>query len=102
MNMILFAQAPAQPPPWAPIVMMAGIMGIFYFIVMRPQMKQRKEHAARIKALQKHDEVVTVGGLHGTVVNLKETSVTVRFNDTTRIEVDRDAIARVVKEQSNG
>ncbi|MBI4343492.1 MAG: preprotein translocase subunit YajC [Candidatus Omnitrophica bacterium] len=70
---------------------------IFYLIVFRPQSKARKEHEAMLKALKKNDEVVTTGGIFGTVLNVKPESVTLRVDDNVRLEVERAAIARVAK-----
>lgn len=70
---------------------------LFYFMLIRPQQKARREQAAMLKALKKHDEVVTAGGLHGTILNAKEQTVTLRIDDNVKVEVDRSAVARVTK-----
>ena len=69
---------------------------IFYLIVFRPQQQAQKAHGTMLKNLKKNDEVVTTGGMFGTVVNLKPESVTLRVDDNVRIEVERSAIARLV------
>jgi preprotein translocase subunit YajC len=98
----LIAQTPpSQPPAWSPLIMMGGILLIFYFIVMRPQLKQRKEHQAMVKAVKKNDSIVTLGGLHGTIAHVKESTVVVRVDDNTKVEIDRDALARVVPRGGN-
>ena len=74
---------------------------IFYLIVFRPQAKARKEHEGMLNRLKKNDEVVTSGGIFGTVVNVKTESVTLRIDDNVRVEVERSAIARVVKPRSS-
>jgi preprotein translocase subunit YajC len=71
---------------------------VMYFLLIRPQMKQQKDMLAMQAKLKKNDEVVTAGGLHGTVVNVKDTVVTLRVDDSVRVDVDRNAIARLVKE----
>lgn len=84
-----------------PLVNMFPIVLIFfvmYFLLIRPQSKQQKELAKMQKDLKKNDQVVTFGGIHGTVVNLKEETVTLRVDDNVRLEVDKTAIARVMKE----
>ena len=77
-----------------PLLMMALI---FYMLVFRPNQKVRKEHEAMLKALKKNDEIVTTGGIHGTVVNVKETTVVLRVDETAKLEVDKEAVARVTK-----
>ena len=70
---------------------------VFYFILIRPQKKQQAQHEQMIKNLNKNDEVVTSGGIHGTVVGLKEGSILLRIAENVKIEVDRSAIAKVQK-----
>ena len=74
------------------------IFGVMYFLMIRPQMKQQKELAQMQSKLKKNDEVVTSGGLHGTVVNLKDGVVTLRIDDNVRMDVDRNCVGRLVKE----
>ena len=80
-----------------PFVMM---FAIFYLLVFRPQSQERKKQAEMLKQLKKHDEVATLGGLLGTVVNVKPDTVTLRVDENVRVEVERSAIARVVKSQA--
>ena len=94
-----FAQTSAQPPAWASFFPMIVLLVLFYFMLIRPQQKTRREQEAMLKAIKKHDEVVTIGGLHGTIVNVKDTTVTLRVDDNTKVDVDRSAIARVKKPQ---
>lgn len=84
-----------------PLVSMFPLFLIFfvmYFLLIRPQAKQQKELARMQAALKKNDEVVTVGGIHGTIVNVKENVVTLRVDDNVRFDVDKSAVARRVKE----
>ena len=85
---------PLLSSPMIPLMMMFVVM---YFILIRPQQKQQKELGLMQKNLKKNDDVVTYGGIHGTVVNVKEETVTVRVDDEVRLEVDKSAIARLVK-----
>jgi preprotein translocase subunit YajC len=84
----------------------AAFAAIFYFIVMRPQQKQRREHEASLKGLKKGDEIVTSGGLVGEVIHIRETSkdggtnrmddrVTIKSGES-RLVVERGRIARIV------
>ncbi|MDD2703295.1 MAG: preprotein translocase subunit YajC [Candidatus Omnitrophica bacterium] len=66
---------------------------IFYFLLIRPQKKQEKEHQKMLSALAKNDEIVTTGGIHGTIVNVKDKSVVVRVDDNVKIEVEKNCIA---------
>lgn len=73
------------------------IFGIFYFLIIRPQQKKQKELQQMVANLQKHDEVVTNSGIHGVVVIIKDNTVVLRVDDSTRIEFDKDVIATVTK-----
>ncbi len=71
----LFAQAAAAPAgsPWPQIILQIGlIVMIFYFLMIRPQQKQRREQENQLFSLKKGDEVVTVGGLIGEIQRIKE------------------------------
>lgn len=90
---------PGQPAPsplagFLPIIL---IFGIFYFLLIRPQQKQQKKHQELISKLSKNDEVVTNGGIHGTVVNVDEQTVTLRVDDNTRIKFQKNTISYVKK-----
>ena len=88
------------PSPLMNLFPLVLIFFVMYFLLIRPQQKQQKDLAKLQKALKKNDVVVTYGGIHGTVVNIKEETVTLRVDDNVRIEVDKSAIARFEKEGS--
>jgi preprotein translocase subunit YajC len=90
------------------IAMYAAIGAIFYFILLRPQQKQRKEHDATLRSLQKGDEIVTAGGIVGEVVFIgqqsKEGTATISPEDRitiksgeTRLIIERGRVARVTR-----
>lgn len=70
---------------------------IFYFMLIRPQQKKEKERLNMLKNIKKNDEVVTSGGIHAVVLNVKDKTATLRVDDNVKIEVDKDAITRVEK-----
>jgi len=96
----------AQTPPatggllGSPYVMMGLMVVMFYFLLIRPQQRQRKEQMARIAALQTSDKVVTSSGIHGIVHTVKEHTVMVKVAEGTMIEFDKLAIASVHKKDS--
>jgi len=73
-----------------PIVL---IFGIFYFFMIRPQNKKQKETQRMLAELKKGDKVVTIGGIHGVIQSVKETSVILKVDDDCKIEFSRNAIA---------
>ncbi|SDY03486.1 preprotein translocase subunit YajC [Thermoactinomyces sp. DSM 45892] len=68
------------------------LIAIFYFLLIRPQNKSRKQRNAMIASLSKGDKVVTIGGLHGTIVDLNDQTITIKVNDNTRLVFERAAI----------
>ena len=87
----------AAPSPMTMLAPFAMMFAIFYFLVFRPQSKAKKDHETMVKGLKKHDEVVTSGGLFGTVVNVKPESITLKIDENVRVEIEASAISRLVK-----
>lgn len=75
------------------ILLMVG----FYFLLIRPQQKKQKEHAAMVTALKPGDHVVTAGGICGTVTLVRKDRVQLKVDDTTRIEVIKSSIQSMDK-----
>jgi len=71
---------------------------IFYFLIIRPQNKKQKDAKKMIEALKKGDKVVSIGGIHGTVVSVKDQSTVVKVDDNTKLEFSKSAISSVVSE----
>jgi preprotein translocase subunit YajC len=77
---------------FAPIV---AIVAIFYFLIIRPQNKKQKETKRMLDELKKGDRVVSIGGIHGVIQSVRESSVIVKVDEGTKIEFSRSAIASV-------
>lgn len=90
------AQGQAASPlvGFMPIILM---FVIFYFLLIRPQQKKQKQHQHMLTNLKKNDEVVTQGGIHGTIVNVKDDTFVLRVDDNVKIEVSKSAIAYLKK-----
>ena len=78
------------------MVQMVLIFVIFYFLLIRPQTKERRRHEQMLAGVKKGDEVVTNGGIIGTVVHAEENRLTLRTGENTRITVDRGRLAQVL------
>ena len=87
------AAAPGGLMSFLPLIV---IFVIFYFLLIRPQMKRAKEHKQLVSQLASGDEVVTNGGLLGRISNVGESFVTVEMADNVKIKVQRYAIASVM------
>ncbi len=79
---------------WVMLLLMFVIM---YFLIIRPQSKQRKEQAARVASLSKGDKIISIGGLHGTVHHISKTTVTVKLSEGVFVPFEKDAIRSVTK-----
>jgi preprotein translocase subunit YajC len=79
---------------------------IFYFLLIRPQQRQQKEREAMLKALERGDEVVTAGGVHGVITGIAEDVLTVEIahlkGERVRVKVDRARIERRKKKAEGG
>ncbi len=78
------------------------MLGIFYLVMIRPQQREQAKRQAQLERLKKDDEVVTIGGLIGTVVTLTEDrkEVTLKIADNTRVRVLRSAIQSLLPNKS--
>ena len=92
------AQATGQPAGGGMMTLLFPILliGVMYFLMIRPQMKRQKEHRAMLEKLSKGDEVLTNGGIAGTVTDIGENFITVEIADNVRIRLQKGAIANVL------
>ncbi|HVR81359.1 MAG TPA: preprotein translocase subunit YajC [Luteimonas sp.] len=72
------------------------LIGVMYFIMIRPQMKRAKEHRAMLEKLGNGDEVITNGGIAGTVREIGDSFITVEIADNVRVRLQKGAIANVL------
>lgn len=82
------------------LIMFAAIILIFYFLIYRPQKKRDKEAKAMLAAMKKGDKVVTIGGIHGTIVTVKDKTVVIKVDDSARIEFSKEAISSVISKDA--
>jgi preprotein translocase subunit YajC len=102
-SLALFAQdkaapKPGQSNPMTFLVMMAVIFAIIYFMMIMPQKKKQKETQNMLNNIKKGDRIVTIGGLLGTVGNVKDTTVMVKIADNTVVEFRKSSIATVLND----
>lgn len=88
--------AAAAPNPLVSFLPLIVLFGIFYFMLIRPQMKRAKEHRTMVAALAKGDEVVTSGGIAGRVEELGDAFVTVEIASGVKVKLQRQAITQVL------
>jgi len=80
------------------VVMWVGIIGVFYFFMIRPQQKKQKDQKALLGNLKKGDGVVTIGGIHAKVYTVEENTVTLELDKGVKLTIDKSAVARTIVE----
>ncbi len=79
------------------ILMWVGIFAVFYFFMIRPQQKKQKEQKELLASIKKGDDVVTIGGLHGKVYTVEDTTVTLELDKGVKITFEKTAVSKVNK-----
>ena len=88
------AQGAGQANPIMTFLPMILIIVVFYFFMIRPQMKKQKEITAFRNSLAKGDKVVTTGGIYGKIIELKDNYVLLQVDDNVKIRVDKAALVK--------
>lgn len=92
---VLLMSPPAEgQSPLTTFLPLILIMAVFYFFMIRPQMKKQKELKTYRESLQKGDKVVTTGGIYGKVAEINDQVITVEIADKIRIKIDKSAILK--------
>lgn len=96
------AAAPAAGggDPVSMLLFFGGMIAIFYFLLIRPQQKRAKEHRQMVDALNKHDEIVTNGGLLGKIVEVGEQYLTIEISNNVTVKIQRSAVATILPKGS--
>lgn len=84
-------------PQLGSIIYIVALFAILYFLMIRPQQKRQKQHASMIKGLRVGDHIITVGGLLGSVVKIKDNTVVLRVADKVHIEFLKTSISQVTE-----
>ncbi len=96
LNAILLQAAPGGSGAVMQIVMMVGIIAVFYFFMIRPQQKKAKDQRVMIENLKEGDSVVTIGGLHGKVYSVEEATITLALDKGIKLTFEKSAITRKI------
>ena len=91
-----YAQDVASPSGLMSFLPLIVIFAVFYFMLIRPQMKRSKEHRQLVSQLSKGDEVVTNGGLLGRITDVSESFITLEVADNVQIKLQRQAVTTVM------
>ena len=82
------------------LIFLIGMFAILYFLLIRPQHQRQKKHQEMVKGLQVDDKVITIGGIYGTIVKIKEDSIILRVADNARIELLKNAVSQVTDKKA--
>ena len=86
---------PSQPGPLGMLLPFALMFGVIYFLIIRPQQKKMKEHQSTLDTIKKGDEIVTNGGIFGTVTGITDKVLTLEIADGVRIKMLKGQVASV-------
>ncbi|NNF57098.1 MAG: preprotein translocase subunit YajC [Rhodothermaceae bacterium] len=100
--LLLAQQAPTTGFNPSFFIMMGLIFVVFYFFIIRPQRKREETRKQMIEAIKKGDRVVTVGGIHGTVLKVDDGSYLVEVDQMVKLRFDKNAIASVGAKDKEG
>ncbi len=95
------AQGQGGGNPMSLIFMIIAIFAVMYFLMIRPQQRQKRQHQDMLSQVSKGDKVVTTGGLHGTVAGVKDNSLILKIADNVKVEVNRSSISQIVSSKSS-
>ena len=102
MNLAFIFQAAAtgakQPSPYSSLIFFAAIFLIFYFFMIRPQMKKQKEMKNYREGLKKGDKVVTAGGIYGRIAEVNENTVMLEIDSNVKVKIDKGSIVRTAED----
>lgn len=90
------AAAGEAPPAWINWLPIVGMILIFWFLIIRPQMKRTKEHQEKVAGLKKGDQVITQGGLLGKIVKVDDTYAEVEIAQGVRVKAVKQTIGDVI------
>ncbi len=107
-NLVDAAYAMGAPPegggsgnPISSLVPFILIFAVLYLLILRPQMKKQKEQKRMIEELEKGDQVVTSGGIHGSIANIKDDILVLKIADNVKIELSRAAVSRAKNKEDD-
>lgn len=100
--LVPLAQAPGGQGPGglfgSPIIPLVLFLVIMYFLLIRPQNKKMKDHRELLTRLKAGDNIVTSGGIHGTITGVKENELQIRIAENVEITLARAAVSRLIEE----
>jgi preprotein translocase subunit YajC len=94
--MLSASAAAGGAPGWVQFLPIVGMVVIFWFLIIRPQMRQQKDHKTKVAAMKRGDQVVTGGGLVGKVVKVDDTYVEIEIAQGVKVKAVKQTIADLI------
>jgi len=88
--------AAAAPPGWLQFLPIVGMVAIFWFLIIRPQMRQQKAHREKVAGVKKGDQVITAGGLLGKVIKVDDQYAEIEIAQGVRVKAVKSTIGDIV------
>ena len=96
------AAATQAPPAWMGWLPIVGMIAIFWFLIIRPQMRQQKAHQTKVAGLKRGDEVLTAGGVVGKVIKVEDVYAELEIAKGVRVRVLKSTIGDVINPGAGG
>ena len=96
LDFLAAGSAGAAPPGWIQFLPIVGMVAIFWFLLIRPQMKRQKDHQTRIAAVKKGDQVVTAGGLLGKVIKVDDQYAEIEIAQGVKVKAVKSTLGDIV------
>lgn len=97
LDILAAGSAAGAPPGWVQFLPIVGMILIFWFLIIRPQMQRQKQHAAKVAAVKKGDTVVTAGGLYGKVIKVDDDTVELEIAQGVKVKAVKSTLGDIVQ-----
>lgn len=87
---------------WITLLYIVVLFALLYFVLIRPQQQRQKKHQQMIRNLKVNDPIITIGGIYGTIVKIKEDTFVIRVADNVRMEILKTAVGQVRQREEDG
>jgi len=101
LSIVLMASPQQGQSPWSSLLPLLLIMVVFYFFLIRPQMRRQKELKTFRESLKKGDKIVTAGGIYGKINNISDHVITVDVGNNVLLKVDKSSVLRDTTDVQN-
>ncbi|MEL3906481.1 MAG: preprotein translocase subunit YajC [Treponema sp.] len=99
MNLVPLLQQAAAGGGYIPLLALGLIFVIFYVFIIGPQKKEQRKTQEMIAGVQKGDKIITIGGIHGVISSVKDTTIILKVDENCKLEMNRSAIGAVILDE---